>query len=210
MYSQANQDTFVNNLLNIDNGYFLDIGAGTGGLIGYPIEFYSNTYFLEKNRGWYGIAIDYDKTWVDFAKSNRTCCCVCKNLLEVNINDILARHNCLNIVDYLSFDVDDAQEKVFEELDFNKYTFRVITFEHNAFQFMTSVQNHTKEHKDKVEKLYWRSRERLASCGYYLLHNDVTLDGYGPIEDWWVKPELIENFNEVYRNSTVGESCWNI
>ena len=50
MYNaQTKQDIFVDKLLNKNNGSFLDIGAGTGGLQVYTTGFYSNTYFFEKH-----------------------------------------------------------------------------------------------------------------------------------------------------------------
>jgi SAM-dependent methyltransferase len=194
MFSQINQDTFVDRLLKKDRGFFLDIGAGTGGIKGQHISFYSNTYYLEEYRDWSGIAIDYDQEYIDLAIKQRShCACVCADLLKTNINAILKENNCPEIVDYLSLDVDDATEKVFDELDFNKYAFRVITFEHNLFQAITSVQNHTPEHKSKVMQFHSYSREKFKKLGYKLLHADVVLDDYGPVEDWYIEPDLIYN-----------------
>ena len=47
--AQVKQDVFVNKILQKNEGFFLDIGAGTGGLTGRPVEFYSNTYFFVAN-----------------------------------------------------------------------------------------------------------------------------------------------------------------
>ena len=46
--AQVKQDVFVNKILQKNEGFFLDIGAGTGGLTGRPVEFYSNTYFFAR------------------------------------------------------------------------------------------------------------------------------------------------------------------
>ena len=47
MYNaQTCQDVFVDKILNKDGGFFVDIGAGTGGLPSSNPGFYSNTYFL--------------------------------------------------------------------------------------------------------------------------------------------------------------------
>ena len=73
--SQIQQDKFVNEYLNKDNGFFVDIGAGTSGIHNMPVGFYSNTYFFE-SRGWTGIAIDYDKIYIDSVKNQRNCSCV--------------------------------------------------------------------------------------------------------------------------------------
>lgn len=195
--SQACQDIFVNKILNKDNGYFVDIGAGTGGLRGYPVGFYSNTYFLE-SRKWTGIAIDYDINYIEFVKDKRNCKCVCADLLKNNINDILKLNQCPKEIDYLSIDVDDAQVKVFNEFDFNYYKFKILTLEHNLFQsFDNCGQNHSKAHKEKIVHEHKLYREKLLGLGYKILFGNVILNDYGPIEDWYVNEEIYENFKHI-------------
>ena len=145
MYNaQTCQDVFVDKILNKDGGFFLDIGAGTGGLPSSNPAFYSNTYFFEAFRAWTGIAIDYDSDWYFSVKNSRTCKCVCEDLLKKNINEILSDNECPELIDYISVDVDDAQWKVFHDFDFSKYKFDVLTLEHNLFQTLEScTQNST-------------------------------------------------------------------
>jgi len=193
MYNaQTCQDVFVNKILNKDNGFFVDIGAGTGGLRGYPVGFYSNTYFFE-GRMWNGIAIDYDQEYIDSVKNLRTCKCICADLNLVNINSILEDSNCPEEIDYLSIDVDDVQWKVFNDFNFSKYKFKILTLEHNLFQSFDN-QNHSKEHKEKIVKEYNYYREYLTSIGYKILWSNVILDGYGPVEDWYVNEEIFNDF----------------
>ena len=193
--AQVKQDIFVNKILQKNKGFFLDIGAGTGGLTGRPVEFYSNTYFFERYRGWKGIAIDYDENWYNHVKNKRTCKVSCVDLLKVNINEHLESLGCLEEIDYLSIDVDDAQWKVFNEFDWDKYKFKVLTLEHNLFQSQdTKLQNHSDEHKERIKKEYDRYREVLRGQGYEILYADVVLDGYGPLEDWWVNKEVYEKY----------------
>jgi hypothetical protein len=198
MYNaQTCQDVFVNKILDKDSGFFVDIGAGTGGLRAHTPGFYSNTYFFESARSWSGLAIDYDENWYYDVKNLRKCSCVCENLLEKNINNVLEEHKCPPKIDYLSIDVDDAQLKVFNDFDFNKYSFRVLTLEHNLFQtFDTCTQNRSEEKKQSVTEEYHHYRNTLNSCGYKLLWGNVILDEYGPVEDWWVDKETYEKYKE--------------
>ena len=46
-HGQLSQDIFVNKVLDIDDGFFVDIGAGTDGIRNMPMSFFSNTYNLE-------------------------------------------------------------------------------------------------------------------------------------------------------------------
>lgn len=193
--AQVKQDVFVNKILQKNEGFFLDIGAGTGGLTGRPVEFYSNTYFFERYRGWKGIAIDYDENWYNHVKNKRTCKVSCVDLLEVNINQHLSSLDCPDAIDYISLDVDDAQLKVFNEFDWDKYRFKVLTLEHNLFQSQDiELQSHDDEHKEKIKKEYDHYRQVLRGQGYEILYADVVLDGYGPVEDWWVDKEIYEKY----------------
>ena len=194
--SQVRQDTFVDKLLNKDEGFFLDIGAGTGGRAPQHAGDFSNTYFFEYYRGWNGIAIDYDRAWYDAVKDARPDTVHCEDLLEVNINEFLESIGCPENIDYISLDVDDAQWKVFNEFDWSKYKFKVLTLEHNLYQ-STEHCPFTKDypdHRKKIADEYKKYREILASHGYSILWADVVLNGYGRIEDWWVSQDLYEKY----------------
>jgi hypothetical protein len=203
--SQFYQDFFVWTVMGRKlKGYFLDIGAGTGGLPPRYNDpgFFSNTYFLERYSEWNGIAIDYDKTWCDFIRDKRSANIVCEDLTQRNINDILEEANCPIEVDFLSFDVDDAQGKVFEELDFEKYKFKIITYEHNLFQSLPNCdQNHTEEHKAKVVKAHKLDREKFKSLGYKPLWENVGEFVDRPVEDWYLNEEMFERFKHLHKKT---------
>jgi hypothetical protein len=202
MYNaQTYQDLFVDKILNIDGGYFVDIGAGTGGLPLYSPGFYSNTFFLE-SREWKGLAIDYDKNYIDSAQNLRKAKCICSNLNVTNINTILKSHGCPEEIDYISLDVDDAQKRVFDDFDFKKYKFKVLTLEHNLFQsFSECNQNHSVEHKTKIVKEYKEYRSKLQDLGYKILFGNVILDGYGPVEDWYVNEEIYVKYRHLKKEN---------
>lgn len=175
MYNaQIKQDEFVNLLKRKNNGYFVDIGAGPDGITGQPVGFYSNTYYLEEI-GWSGIAIDYDSKYIDFAKDKRSCYCVCSDLTKENISDILSLYDCPSHIDYLSIDVDDATINVIKDFNYTKYKADIVTLEHNLYRGLEG---------DISLRDY--SRKLFSYNGYYLLFPDVVLNGYGPVEDWYV------------------------
>ena len=186
---QLVQDAFVDHLLDMDGGFFVDVGAGVDGFKQQRrvINCASNTYYFEKNRGWNGIAIDYDRDYIDYAKESRKCCCVCVDLLDININEVLEKNNCPDVVDYLSFDVDDAQKKVLNDLDLKKYSFKIITFEHNIYL-----------ETDEALNLHKLSRQKFLSSGYDLLLKDVVLKGYGPMEDWYINSDLVKDLPPLH------------
>lgn len=184
--SQFGQDWFVDTVLRSKReGYFLDIGCGMSTLSPflYPISTMSNTYGLETQRNWNGIGIDYNLDYFQMASRIRKNI-VCADLLKTNINSILKAKEAPLHMDYLSFDVDSAQRKVFDDLDFDKYSFSVITYEHNH-----SADSNT------CERDY--SRSRFTDLGYKLLFGDVGLDDGQYIEDWWVSQELYKEWQHL-------------
>lgn len=206
MYNaQAGQDIFVDKILDKNDGFFLDIGAGTGGISSSNPGFYSNTYFFERWRGWRGISIDFDQKWFENVRDKRSCQCICLDLMEHNINDVLEQNHCPKEVDYLSFDVDAAQWKTFNELDWDSYKFKVITLEHNLFQSMDdrgSGQNYDEAHRQNIIKEHNHFRKVLGENGYKILWSDVILNPYGPLEDWWVSEEIFEDKKHMQRDLT--------
>jgi hypothetical protein len=202
--SQVRQDTFVDKLLDKDGGFFLDIGAGTGGLELQHAGHFSNTYFFEHYRQWSGIAVDYDRAWYDTVKDARPDTVYCEDLLKVNVNEFLESVECPENIDYISLDVDEAQWKVFNEFDWSKYKFKVLTLEHNLYQSFDSCE-FTRNSPDYMEKIaleYDHYRIVLEQHGYKILWGNVDLNGYGPIEDWWVNEELYQKY-EQYKQENI-------
>tara|TARA_B100000929_G_C15224558_1_gene323989 strand:- start:149 stop:553 length:405 start_codon:yes stop_codon:yes gene_type:complete len=116
---------------------------------------------------------------------------VCEDLMKVNINEILEKYNAPKKMDYLSFDVDAAQEKVFNELDFSVYSFRAITYEHNLFLADKSSDG------PKIQKHHTESRKRFRDLGYKLLFGNVGLEPGQSVEDWYVDEEIFEKYKHV-------------
>lgn len=68
--SQLGQDRWVvETLAGMSNGYFVDVGAADGVAL-------SNTYTLETEFGWTGIAVEAHDEYYASLKMNRTCVCV--------------------------------------------------------------------------------------------------------------------------------------
>jgi FkbM family methyltransferase len=78
-YSQIGQDQYINEQLfgNYQGGVFVDIGAHNG-------VTYSNTYFLEKERGWTGICIEPIPARFEELKACRNCVCVQGCVSDIN------------------------------------------------------------------------------------------------------------------------------
>lgn len=167
--SQYSQDVFASEICNKRNGYFLDIGSGP------PISI-NNTYSLEMELGWRGILIDIDERELAAARRVRAAdnIYIHANLEAESISDILDRCGCPAHIDYISFDVDDANLNVIKNFNFTKYSFTFATFEHDFYRI-----------GDRIKK---PSMEIFAKNGYELYKENVECVGIGgAFEDWWTK-----------------------
>lgn len=196
-YGQFAQDYFVNRLLDKDGGFFVDIGCGVSTLSVYEVGVaaMSNTFMLEYKRNWKGIAIDYDAVYCNEAKKIRPSV-ICVDLMKENINDVLEANNCPAVSDYLSLDVDQAQRKVLDELDFEKYKFKIITYEHN---FSTEGDPNFNGMYDGDREY---SRKKFQELGYHILFGNVGLTTEERIEDWYVDDELYNRYKYLQTDET--------
>ena len=53
------------------------------------------------------------------------------NVKSVSLNDLLAEHQAPNYIDYLSVDTEGSEFEILKSVDFSKYSFGVISVEHN-------------------------------------------------------------------------------
>ena len=172
--ARENQDRFAVAVLDgKKNGTYVEIG-------GYlPIE-WSNTFMLEKEFGWAGISLElfekFSSQW-NGVRSNK---CITCDATKVDLNSLIDENNLPKIIDFLQLDIDPAVStfKVLENIDFDKHSFRIITFEHDVYRGGDTI-----EIRDK-------SREILQSHGYTLLIPDVR-HGDLKFEDWYIKEDLM-------------------
>lgn len=175
-YSQVYQDMFVLSMLNgKTNGRFLEVGGAD------PWKC-NNTALLEQLFGWKGTSIDFNENFASSYKTSRPNITVyCTDALGLNYDDILAPLAVEGVVDYLQLDIEPPKStyECLLKIPFDKYKFRVITYEHD---YPADV---TRQYREK-------SREYLRSKGYELIVNDVSPDGEWNFEDWWVHPDYVD------------------
>lgn len=175
-YSQVYQDMFVLSMLNgKTNGRFLEIGGAD------PWKG-NNTALLEMKFGWKGTSIEIKEEFAKAYKMSRPNINVYNtDALSVNYDEILFAIADNGVVDYLQLDIEPARNTYdcMLKIPFDRYKFRVITYEHD---YPADV---TRQYREK-------SREFLKSKGYELIVNDVSADGEWNFEDWWVHPDLVD------------------
>lgn len=166
--SQIGQDRFVVDTLNNKrNGTFLDVGACFYKQI-------SNTFYLEKNLGWSGIAIDIeDKYRNEWLENRENTTFICGDATQIDYKKLCDDHDMGNVIDYLSLDLEppdvtfNALLKILE----SGLKFRVITFETDFYRY-----------KDTLEP----SRKILNEHGYELVVPGIQ-------DDFYVSREYIQS-----------------
>lgn len=195
---QARQDEFVVYLTNHKkNGFFLEIGSMD------PIKI-NNSYILEKEYGWKGIMVEYDKKWLSHYKEKRpNSIHVMEDATKINYKTLFEENNVPLNSDYLQIDLevnDGGTMRTLNKLKkevLGKYKFATITFEHDIY--------HTNFLNTRLE-----SRKIFQDLGYLRIFSDVNSIGSSPFEDWYIHPELVDLEYVFYLLEKNGKNYKNI
>ncbi|HEU5364987.1 MAG TPA: FkbM family methyltransferase [Hanamia sp.] len=88
----------------------------------------------------------------------------------ISLKDLLKYHNAPKEIDYLSIDTEGSEYIILENFDFSKYTFRVITVEHNYAPQRSQIKT------------------LLEENGYYSVFQSVSF-----FDDWYVHKQFLDS-----------------
>ena len=170
--SQLGQDVIVDRILKQQtNGFFVDLGACW-------FQNMNNSYFFEKDRGWKGIAIEYDEKFTPGWKENRpNTTHIVQDATTVDYQKLFDDYGMPKMIDYLSIDLEPPEvtlQCLFEVMKAD-YDYKVVTFEVDYYR--NGVV------RDVSRKLFW---ER----GYTLIGE--ILDRGQHVDDVWVHNSIYE------------------
>lgn len=182
LYSQHHIEKYLSERFKKDRpGYFIEIGCWDGELI-------SQTAWLEKERGWFGLCVDpfprnfegrscavvdkaisadgqprefvkvttdrrdggdvsyfsgfRDKIRVHWDLINSHCDYSIIRVDTITIAELFGMYQVPEVIEFLSVDVEGNELEVFQGIDFNRYRFGMIIFEHNDDR---EIQNNIRE-----------------------------------------------------------------
>ena len=174
-YSQSLQDIFVLSVLDGKrNGTYLEIGGADG--IGI-----NNTYLLESQYDWTGVAFEWlDQCWDSYV-SKRKNPCLREDATKADYTKILKEYNFPKQIDFLQVDIEPAQQTLdsLKAIPHNDYRFSVICFE-------TAIYIGQDPHVQQEQI------DLLESLGYVMIAKNVSNVGNDPFEDWWVDPTAVD------------------
>lgn len=89
-------------------------------------------------------------------------------IITISLTDLCIKHNCPDIMDYLSIDTEGSELKILIGHNFNKYRFRYITVEHNK----------NINYRKKINRF-------LIDNGYILDNSRQNLEEKDIFDDWY-------------------------
>jgi hypothetical protein len=165
--SQSGQDLFAQLVFaeGISHCY-LELGSSWPDRI-------SNTYILEKFKGWRGLSLDIDpRSVLEFNRIRRNIAHVA-DATKLDYLDFCISNSFEPKFDYLSVDIDPSFQSYFalRNLMRDGVHFSIITFEHDKYRSGPLVQ--------------FASFLLLSRAGYVRVARDIQAKGFGKYEDWW-------------------------
>lgn len=170
------QDLFILKVLDKKkNGTYLEIGAS------HPITD-NNTYLLETEFGWTGVSVEWNVQLGNMFNITRKNPCALADATQIDYTSLLQACNMPTHIDYLQLDIDppDNTFKALNNINFNQYSFSIITYEHDFY---------AGGFRERIE-----SRKILESYGYTRIFSDVMHDN-SAFEDWYVNEKYMPNDN---------------
>lgn len=169
--SREYQDFFVISMLNRKRGgTYLEVGGAT------PVQD-NNTYLLEREFDWHGISVEWNG---DLAAlwGGRKNSCICVDATLIDYDRLMQDAFKSSHIDFLQLDIDPPHNtfKALLKINFFKYSFSVITYEHDFYA------------GGEFERA--ASRKILESHGYLRVVSDVR-HGDLIFEDWYINPKFI-------------------
>lgn len=188
-FSDQQQDLFIISCTRGKKyGSYLEIGAG------HPV-YGNNTFALETQFGWRGVSFEMNPELVNEFNLIRRNACIIGDATKINYTELMDRSNVGNHWDLLQVDLNppEATYQALKQINFDKYSFSIVTFEHDSYNYPNLPGN--------LEYVKTESRELLQKHGYTRVISDVIHAApnphsglpHGPLEDWYVHEELIGN-----------------
>ena len=157
------------------NGFYVELGSAD------PYD-ESNTWLLESEFGWRGLALEIDEELSKkYNLSDRWNKCINADALTFDYLTYFRANNFPKTIDFLQIDIDGHDKGkcllALLALPMLHYRFSVITIEHDL------AQNY------KRASMRDAQREILSSLGYKLIGQTLN-------EDWWIDPQSVKD--EMY------------
>ena len=175
--SSTFQESFVISMTQEQkNGFYVELGSAD------PYTD-SNTFLLESEFGWKGLALETDKEVSEkYNQSDRNNKCINKDALSFDYLNYFKENNFPKTIDFLQIDIDGHDE--------GNCLLALIALPMLQYRFSTIIIEHDLSQNYKRYSMRDAQREILSSLGYKLIGQTLS-------EDWWIDPKSVNQ--EAYR-----------
>lgn len=174
-------ETFVINVLDQKrDGTFVEIGAN-------HYKDHNNTYYLETEYNWSGVALDINPHYALEYSKNRKTPCVEADAMTFDYKNYFIEHSFPKQIDFLQIDIDLRPRGCFIntllQLPMNEYRFNIVSIEHGT------------SHDFTLTPLRDAVRYVMDVLGYRLVVQ-------GQMDDIWIDPAAVphENYQHLITN----------
>ena len=180
------QESFVLNITKEKrDGYYVELGA-------FHSFNGSNTWLLETEYNWKGLALDVVPDFAEEINQNRKNGCVLADATTFDYRKYFEENNFPKQIDYLQVDIDSGYDQKGNPVgNPNQSLLGLIALPLNIYRFTTITFEHDGLSDYKAVAMRDAQREILSSLGYKLVQRHT-------FEDFWVDPEVVP-YNE-YKN----------
>lgn len=175
--SSTFQESFVISMTQEKkDGFYVELGSADPYID-------SNTFLLESEFGWKGLALEIDKNMAEkYNLSDRTNKCINEDALSFDYLTYFKENNFPKTIDFLQIDIDGHDD--------GNCLLSLIALPMLQYRFSTIIIEHDLSQNYKRHSMRDAQRELLSSLGYKLIGQTLS-------EDWWVDPASVNQ--EAYR-----------
>lgn len=187
-HSGSRLDEFCARLFSFKrDGTYVDIGSADA-------MFHNNSHFLAQ-MGWRGLCVELEPRYNASYAYRKNCNYINGDATKVDYAGVFSKMNMPPSIDYLSIDVDTASLDAAKALPHDKYRFKVIGIEHDAYQ-------HGDEYRIPQREFFSNLGYVLACTDMFVRHPDFE---NCPFEDWYLDPQYFPN---VMIDKVKSSSCY--
>lgn len=188
-HSGSRLDEFCARLFNFKTGgTYVDIGSAHS-------RDHNNSNYLDLRLGWRGLCVEIESQYNGSYVDRKNCVYLNEDALKIDYAKKFAEMAMPPSIDYLSLDVDVLDLEVVKLLPHDKYRFKIVGIEHDAYQ-----------HGDRDRA---PQRKFILGLGYVLACADVFVRHPNfencPFEDWYLDPQY---FSADVIKKVKSESCY--
>lgn len=188
-HSGSRLDEFCARLFDFKHdGTYVDLGSADS-------KFHNNSWYLSTQLGWRGLCVELESQYNDSYGDRTNCTYINGDALTVDYEAEFAKLAFPASIDYASLDVDVLDLEAVKILPHDKYRFKILGIEHDAYL-----------HGDKYRA---PQREFILSKGYVLVCADIFVRHPDivecPFEDWYLDPQ---HFGSDVIEKVKSSSCY--